>query len=172
MPELARAGLVLDTSHMAEESFFEALELFPGTVIASHSNVRKFVPTDRQLSDEMIRALVARNAVIGTVMYNHFLKPGDTPKAEVPLAVAVEHMRYICDLAGDARHVGIGTDFDGGFGVEYTPREIDTVADLYRLGEVLADAHFSDVDIENILSGNWLRVLKSALPEGEGTEKG
>jgi membrane dipeptidase len=168
MPELSRAGLILDISHMAEASFFEALDLFPGTVIASHSNVRALVNTDRQLSDEMIRALVARDGVIGAVLYNKFLQTGwveaGAHKEAVPLAVAVAHIQHICDLAGDTRHVGIGSDFDGGFGVESAPSEIDTVADLYRLGEALAAAGFHDEAIELVLGGNWLRLLRRALP--------
>ncbi len=169
MPELARAGLILDTSHMAEESFFQALDLFEGTVIASHSNVRKFVPTDRQLSDEMIRALIARDGVIGIVLFNSFLKAGwreaGAHKQDVSLATAVDHLKYICDLAGDARNVGIGTDFDGGFGVESAPRELDTVADLSKFSDALSAANFGDEDIDHILGGNWLRILRHALPE-------
>ncbi len=165
MLQLERAGFILDTSHLAEESFFEALSLFNGPVIASHSNARRFVPTDRQLSDEMIRALVARDGVIGAVFFSRFIKP-KAERAEVSLADVVTHIRHVCDLAGDTRHAAIGTDFDGGFGVEQTPREIDTVADLQKLGEALSAAKFGDADIENILSGNWLRVLQRALPEG------
>ena len=170
MPALTRAGLILDVSHMAERSFFDALELFPGTVIASHSNARALVPTDRQLSDAMIKALVARDGVIGAVLYNRFLQTGWTEaggrKADVPLSVAVAHIRHICDLAGDARHVAIGSDFDGGFGSEAAPSEIDTVADLYRLGEALSTAGFSEADVEQVLSGNWLRLLRRGLPSG------
>jgi membrane dipeptidase len=170
MPELARAGLILDASHMAEASFFEAMDLFPGPVIASHSNVRALVPTDRQLSDDMIRALVARDGVIGAVLYNKFLQPGwaeaGAHKEAVPLSVAVAHIQHICDLAGDARHAGIGSDFDGGFGAEAAPSEIDTVADLYRLGDALAAAHFDDAAVEQVLGGNWLRLLRRALPSG------
>ena len=170
MPELARAGLILDVSHMAERSFFDALELFPGTVIASHSNARALVPTDRQLSDAMIKELVARDGVIGTVLYNRFLQTGWAEaggrKEAVPLSVAVAHIRHICDLAGNARHVGIGSDFDGGFGSEAAPAEIDTVADLYRVGEALASAGFSEAEVEQVLSGNWLRLLRRGLPSG------
>ncbi len=170
MPELSRAGFILDTSHMAEQSFFDALELFDGAVIASHSNVRKFVPTDRQLSDEMIKALAARDGVIGSVFYNQFLKQrwreSGAQKDAVTLATVVDHMEYICDLAGDARHIAIGTDADGGFGVESAPREIDTVADLHKLADALSDANFGDADIDGILCGNWLRILRRALPNG------
>lgn len=166
LPRMERIGMILDVSHMAEQSFFEAIEIFHGTVIASHANCRAFVNTDRQLSDEMIRALVARGGVIGTVVYNRFLRADwdkSAVKSTVTLSDVAGHMQHICDLAGDALHVGIGTDFDGGFGMESTPREIDTVADLQKLGDVLA-GKFSDDDVANILGGNWLRLLRRALP--------
>jgi membrane dipeptidase len=170
MPELERAGLILDTSHMAEASFFEALDLFHGPVIASHSNARALVPTDRQLSDDMIRALVARDGVIGIVLHNPFLLAGwreaGSHKEAVPLTVVIRHIQHMCDLAGDTRHVGLGSDFDGGFGTEGAPSELDTVADLYRVGEALAAARFSDEAVEQMLSGNWLRLLRRALPSG------
>lgn len=168
MPHLERWGIILDASHMAEQSFFEAMDLFGGTVIASHSNCRAYVNTDRQLSDEMIRTIIQRDGVIGIVMYNRFLREGwdkSARKESVTLRDAVQHIQHICDLAGDTQHVGIGTDFDGGFGAESTPAEIDTVADLQKLGEALAAARFSDEDILNILSGNWIRLLQRALPK-------
>jgi membrane dipeptidase len=169
MSQLERAGMLLDISHMAEQSFFDAMELFGGAVIASHSNCRVFVGADpdRHLSDEMIRTILARDGVIGTVLYNGFIRAGwdiSAKKDAVTLADAVQHMQRICDFAGDARHVGIGTDFDGGFGMESTPREIDTIADLQKLGDALSAASFSDSDIVNILGGNWIRLLRRALP--------
>ncbi len=167
LPKMEEIGMILDTSHMAEQSFFEALDIFHGTVIASHSNCRTFVNTDRQLSDDMIRAIVERDGVIGIVVYNRFLK-ADWDKAAlkdgVTLADVVKHIKHMCDLAGNARHVGIGTDFDGGFGVESAPREIDTVADLGKVGDALAAASFSDQDIANILGLNWIRLLRHGLP--------
>ena len=170
MPQLERAGIVLDASHMAEQSFWDALELYHGTVIASHSNCRVFVNTDqdRQLSDEMIRAIAARNGVIGAVIYNRFIKAGwdqSARKDAVTYADLVRHTRHICDLVGDAYHVGIGSDFDGGYGVESTPKEIDTIADLQKMADALADAKFSDEDIVNILGMNWIRLLQRVLPQ-------
>lgn len=165
LPEMERVGLILDTSHMAEQAFFEAMEIYHGAVIASHSNCRAYVNTDRQLSDDMIRAIVAREGVIGTVFYNRFLHAGwetGARKDAVTFADVLRHMEHICDLAGDARHVGIGSDFDGGFGVESAPREIDTVADLQKLADVLA-ARFDDEDVLNILGGNWIRLLRRTL---------
>ncbi len=167
VPQLDRSGFILDASHMAEQSFFDALELFHGAVIASHSNCRTYVNTDRQLSDEMIRSIVSRDGVIGAVLYNRFLIEGwDTSarKEAVTLADVVRHVQHICDIAGNARHVGIGTDFDGGFGMESVPAELDSVADLHKVGDALARVGFSDEDVRNFLGGNWIRVLRKALP--------
>jgi membrane dipeptidase len=168
MREMARRGMILDTSHMAEQSFFEALDLFEGTLIASHSNTRKIVPTDRQLSDEMIRALVQRDGVVGAVFYNQFLqhewRKHGADKQAVAFATVIDHIKHICDLAGDAAHCGIGTDFDGGFGMEATPSEIDTAADLQKFGDALLRAGFSDDEARGIMGGNWLRLLERALP--------
>ncbi|HYB66946.1 MAG TPA: membrane dipeptidase, partial [Candidatus Acidoferrales bacterium] len=168
MKEMERTGLILDMSHMAEASFFEALDLFHGPVIASHSNCRSIVPTDRQLSDEMISALVAREGVIGAVLFNKFLQPDwretGAIKSKVTLSDVMKHIHHMCDLAGDRLHVGIGSDFDGGVGAESIPAELDTAADLQKVGEALGDAGFSQIDIDNILGGNWVRLLRRALP--------
>ncbi len=167
LPMMEAIGMILDTSHMAEQSFVEALDIFHGTVIASHSNCRAFVDTDRQLSDAMIQSIIERDGVIGIVAYNRFLKADwdqSALKQAVTLADVVRHIRHMCDLAGDTRHVGIGTDFDGGFGVESAPLEIDTVADLRKVGDALAAASFRDQDIANILGENWIRLLRRALP--------
>ena len=168
MKEMESAGLILDTSHFAEQSFFDALDLFHGRVIASHSNCRVFTPTDRQLSDEMISALLSRNAVIGTVIYNTFLDPKwverGKVKSEVTIATAIKHMNHVCELAGDRKHIGIGSDFDGGFGLESIPAELDTVADLQKFGPALRESGFSETEARGVLGENWIRFLKEALP--------
>lgn len=164
---MANFRAVLDVSHMAEKAFYEALDSYDGQVIASHSNPRRFRDSDRHLSDEMIRRLVERDGVIGVVPYNHFLwEPEARPvrKADAPLSRVAEVIDHICQLAGSARHVGIGTDFDGGFGADSTPEGLDTVADLLSLAPLLAARGYSDADIEAILSGNFLGVLRAALP--------
>lgn len=167
MPQIERAGILLDISHMAEQSFYDAMELFHGHVIASHANCRAYVNTDRQLSDDMIRTVVQRDGVIGAVTYNRFIKQNwdsSAKKDGVTLADLVQHMQHVCDIAGDCLHVGIGSDFDGGFGMQSTPSEIDTVADLQKLGPALSEAGFKDEDVANILGGNWVRLLRRALP--------
>jgi membrane dipeptidase len=171
MGELRRAGIALDVSHMAEASFWEALDLFDGPVVASHSNCRALVPLgrpDRHLSDPMIRALVERDAVIGVVLYNRFLDDDwayERGKSALGLDSALRHIDHICQIAGDARHVAIGSDFDGGFGAEAIPRELDSVADLGRIGAALRATGLGAADVEAVLSGNWLRILERTLPE-------
>jgi len=168
MRELAKSRLILDISHMSDESFFQALDLFPGTVIASHSNCRAIVPTDRQLSDDMIRALIARDGVIGAVFNNPFLVSGwaeaGRVKSQVTLSHVVQHIQHICNIAGDVLHVAVGSDWDGGFGVESTPAEIDTVADLGKLSLVLSGSGFSGGDVRGVMGRNWARILMKALP--------
>ena len=178
---MEHAGLILDVSHMAEESFWQALDVFHGPIVASHSNCRALMTggqhlsavmhrglLERQLSDEMIRAIVQRGGIIGAVLYNRFLDADWSPekgKHAVPLSVAVRHIDHICQLAGDDQHVGIGSDLDGGFGCEATPAEIDTVADLRQLRPALAATGHSAAGIEGITGGNWLRMLETTLPK-------
>jgi membrane dipeptidase len=168
MGEMEACGMILDTSHAAEASFFEELDLFHGRVIASHSNCRVFVPTDRQLSDEMIRALVSRKAVIGSVIYNTFLDPQwverGKVKSEVTLATVLKHMDHVCEIAGNRKQIGIGSDFDGGFGRESIPAELDSVADLQKFGPALREHGFSDAEARGVLGENWIHLLKEALP--------
>src|SRR5205814_2888835 len=133
---LDRKRIIHDASHLAEESFWDLLKMSDGPVMASHSNCRAFVPTDRQLSDEMIRALVKRGAVIGMNFYDKFLVPPEEfRKRKANLNDLLRHVRRGCDLAGDAEHVGIGTDMDGGFGREEIPEEIRDSGDLPKIAQ-------------------------------------
>jgi membrane dipeptidase len=163
---MQRVGLVLDTSHLAEESFWQALEQFEGTVIASHSNCRALVDSPRHLSDAMIRAIAERGGVIGIAPINPFLYANW--KRSQPFAVSlrrvVEHIDHVCQLTGSANHVGIGSDLDGGFGRDETPEELETVADFPRLAEALAAAGYAQEDVVRIMGGNWLRLLERVLP--------
>lgn len=160
-------GLILDTSHLAEQAFFEALLRFEGLAIASHSNCRRLVEGDRQLSDEMIAALMERGGVIGVVLHDGMLRSGWTAsdgKEAVGLPEIAAHIDHICQIAGTADHVGLGSDFDGGFGAEKAPREFDTVADLWVVGPELRERGFSPQDVAKVMGGNWLRVLGEGLP--------
>ncbi len=166
LQEMERVGMILDTSHLAEESFWQALERFHGPVIASHSNCRVFTPTDRQLSDDMIRALAERDSVIGIVPVNFFLDGTWSRSNRFPLGLdqMVKHIDHICQLVGDARHVGIGSDIDGGFGRDETPQEMDTVMDLAKLADALRSAGYKEDDIAGIMGRNWQHFLERALP--------
>ncbi|HEX6544335.1 MAG TPA: membrane dipeptidase [Ktedonobacterales bacterium] len=165
--EMESLGMILDISHLAEQSVWEALDAFSGVVIATHANCREYVPTDRQLSDETIRALAERDGVIGAVLHNAFLVGGYQRGSGVPvhLDAVVQHIDRVCQVTGSALHSAIGSDFDGGAGVESTPVELDSVADLGRIGDALRDRGYSASDVEGILGGNWLRVLHRGLPE-------
>ena len=161
-------NLVLDLSHMDDQSFFQALDRYDGPIIASHSNPRRLTNnTNRHLSDEQIRALVQHDGVIGTLIFNKFLLRDwehGYPQDAATVDTVVRAIDTVCQLAGDARHAAIGTDFDGGFGMRSTPAGFDTVADLQIIAPALKQHGYSDPDIDLILHGNWLRVLRQSLP--------
>lgn len=168
---MAAYPFVLDISHMDPLAARQALDVYEGPVIASHANPLGMLPgsnSNRHLPDDVIRSLIERDAVIGTVIFNLFLHPewrrGDR-RDGITLETVANHMDYICQMAGSARHVGIGSDFDGGYGVQSVPADVDTIADLQKLADVLARRGYSEQDIAQILGENWLRVLQSALPE-------
>ncbi|MHB0939172.1 MAG: dipeptidase [Armatimonadota bacterium] len=165
--EMARLGVMLDLSHLADEACAQALEAFPGRVVATHANSRFIVPNERQLPDDVVRAVAERDGVIGLVCYNRFVRAGWTEaqgKAAVSLDDLLPHARRIAGLAG-ARHLALGSDLDGGIGREHVPRELDTAADLPILAQVLAAGGFTPDEVEGILHGNWLRLLREILPE-------
>ncbi len=162
MHAMREQNVVLDVSHLAEESFWNALETGPEHVIASHSNARALVPTDRHLSDAMIRALGAKGGVMGLVIANVFLNPdatAETPKADTTLAYVTRHAEHVAGLIGWDR-VAVGTDFDGGFGVADVPAELERAADFARLGDAVPEAAR-----QGFLGGTWLKFLEGALPE-------
>jgi membrane dipeptidase len=165
---LADLNMILDLSHADEPAYLEALDRYEGPVIASHSNPRRFTPGRRGLSDEMIEQLIERDGVTGIVLYNRFLNPdyhlGD-PKSSVTLSDVVAAIDYVCQLAGNAHHVGIGSDFDGGFGAQQIPEGLDTVADLSKIGDALAEYGYTSDEVAGVLGGNWLRLLRHALPD-------
>lgn len=165
-------GMMLDLSHMAEQAYYEVLDRFSGTIIASHSNARALLDgspiPDRHLSDAMIHRLVERDGVIGVIPYNRFLKGGWLPedgRAVVTLEHVIRQIDHICQLAGDAQHTGLGSDFDGGFGLNQLPTGLDSIADLRFIGESLERSGYRSADVDAILSGNWLRMLRQGLPE-------
>jgi membrane dipeptidase len=170
--ELLRAfaslGMIVDLTHTAEPGFFQVLEYFDGPVLASHNMCRALVPADRQFSDEQIRALIERDAVIGMACDIWMLYPGwkrgETPNSVAPLARIADHVDHICQLAGNTKHVGIGSDLDGGFGTEQSPGDLGTIAGLQKLDGILKSRGYADADIDSIFFGNWLRLFSQHLP--------
>lgn len=164
--EMDRLGFILDVTHLCDECFWEALDLFHGPLWASHQNCRELVPHMRQFSDEQFKALIARGAVIGAALDAWMLAPGwvrgkTTPQsANVKLEQFVDHIDRVCQLAGNARHSGIGSDLDGAFGREQTPVDLDTIADLSRLPGMLSSRGYGDADVKLIMHENFIRFLK------------
>ncbi|RLD11123.1 MAG: peptidase M19 [Chloroflexota bacterium] len=168
---MADFNITLDISHMDERAALEALDYYPGSIVASHANAKALLKnssSNRHLTDRVIQGLMERDAIIGVVPHNRFLKDGwnfSDSRSEVTLAEhVVAQIDHICQIAGNAKHVGIGSDFDGGFGLSGVPAEIDTIADLQKLGPILAQKGYTEEDVKAILGGNWIAYLKETLP--------
>lgn len=161
-------GIILDATHLCDFAFWDALNHFHGPVWASHNNCRALVDHNRQFSDEMIKALIARGAVIGGVFDAWMLSTGwirgeSTPKERnVTLNTLLDHFDHICQLAGNANHIGIGSDLDGAFGKEQCPSDLESIADLQKIPDLLLARGYSDEDVQKVMHGNWLRFLKKA----------
>jgi membrane dipeptidase len=166
LAEMQRLGVTLDLTHCSDQAFWEALEHYEGLVLASHNNCRTLVPHQRQFSDEQLRAIFQRDGVIGAAFDAWMLQPGwvsgQSTNEAVTLNTVVDHMDHVCQLAGNSRHAGIGTDLDGGYGREQSPCDLDTIADLQKLAGLLANRGYNDDDIAAIMHGNWLRLLRQA----------
>ncbi|MCA9835528.1 MAG: dipeptidase, partial [Trueperaceae bacterium] len=169
LKEMERLGIILDLTHLSDKAFWQALEHFSGKVIASHNNCRALVPHQRQFSDEQLLSIIKRDGVIGVAFDTWMLEPGwikgESTNAGVGIAKVLDHIDHICALAGNSHNVGIGSDLDGGFGLEQSPHDLDTIADLALFPQLLKARDYKQTDIENIMHGNWLRFLEQALPE-------
>ena len=163
-------NMILDVTHLTDQGFDEALEVYKGPVWASHHNVRKIVPHQRQLTDEQIKRLVERGAVIGGMldcwaMDIRFIDTVSDPwQLDIKLEQLIDHWDHICQLAGNADHIAIGSDLDGIFGTEQSPWDMNSIADLQKYEHLLAARGYSSEDIQKIFHGNWLRFLRKALP--------
>ena len=160
-------NIILDATHLCDDSFWEALDFFKGAVWASHSNCRTLVSHNRQFSDEQIKVLIERNAVIGMpldawMMIPNWQRGSSTPEnMGLSLSHMVDHMDHICQLAGNSLHVGLGTDLDGGFGKEQCPADLNTIADLQLLPHLLEQRGYTETDIFNIMHENFIRFLQT-----------
>jgi membrane dipeptidase len=163
---MGRLEMALDLSHMSEESCLEALASYPGPIIASHANPQRMVPTPRLLSDRIIAEVAERDGVVGIMPVSWALVPNWRQRAreDITVDLVAEAIDIVCQIAGDVSHVGLGTDFDGGQGAECAPQGIETVADLPLIATALERRGYQQSDLAAILHGNWLRVLRQALP--------
>jgi membrane dipeptidase len=170
--EMERLGMILDATHLCDDSFLDAMDRFHGPVWASHNNCRVFVPHNRQFSDEQIRELVRRDAVIGVALDAWMMVPdwkrgiSDPERDGVSLKLMINNIDHICQLAGDSRHAGIGSDLDGAFGKEQCPYDLDTIADLAKVPAMLTEIGYKNEDVHNIMSNNWITFLMKNLPAG------
>ncbi len=167
---MADIGFSLDLSHMDRQAALQALDSYPGVILASHANALAMLAgseSNRHLTDEVIDGIFERDGVIGVVPFNTFLKPGWTLKdgrQDVPMQLIADHIDYYCQRAGNARHVGIGSDFDGGFGLQQVPAGIESIADLQKLAPILEERGYSPDDVAAVFGGNWIDILHRALP--------
>ncbi|MFP4394015.1 MAG: dipeptidase [Anaerolineales bacterium] len=161
---MAEYNLLLDLSHLWEDAVYEALDRYPGPIVATHANPRVFVDSPRLLSDDVIRRIAQREGVVGVIPFNVMLKAGwrrNDPR--LPLSSVVAAMDHVCQVVGHARAVGIGSDFDGGFGREAVPVGLESAADLPNIGAALKERGFDAADVRAILGENWLRVMRRTL---------
>lgn len=168
LKEMQELDIILDATHLCDDAFWDAMEIFDGPIWASHSNCRTLVDHNRQLSNAMIMTLIEKDAVIGSALDAWMIVPGwqrgtsDPAKMQCSLERVADHIDHICQLAGNTRHAGIGTDLDGAFGKEQCPYDLDTIADLQFFPAILKKRGYSTIDCENIMHGNWLRTLRKA----------
>jgi membrane dipeptidase len=177
--EMDRLGMLLDVTHTSDRSVWEALAIFNGPLLATHSNVRALCAGERQLPDDLVRAVIGRDGVIGASMDTWMIWPQGAPnwgadvwpnnrkhfqRADVTLAMLVDHMDYVNRMAGDALHSGIGGDTDGQGGRECAPADVDTIVDYLRIVDILRSRGYSESDVENVMWRNWVRLFDRALP--------
>jgi len=147
--EMEKLGIVLDTSHITDECFWDIADIKKDPFIASHSNCRSLCDTGRNLTDDMIKALADHHGVMGM----NYL-PGFIAKEGANLEKMVDHIDHIVKLVGPD-YVGLGSDFDGGGGcpgLEDSSKHINITREMVRRG-------YSEVDIKKILGGNHIRVF-------------
>ena len=168
LPIMRELGMPLDLTHTADQTFAEAADLFEGRIYSSHTACRSLAKMPRNHTDAQLKQIIDRDGVIGLPMFNHFLNAAyeeDSPKEMVTYATVVDHIDHICQLAGNVKQVGIGSDADGGFGKEHMPAELDTHRDINKLADVLSQRGYRDSDIAGILKDNWLRFFSETLPQ-------
>jgi membrane dipeptidase len=171
LKEMLSLGMILDATHLCDDAFWDAMDLYSGPIWASHNNCRSIVNHNRQFSDEMIKALIAKGAIIGAAFDAWMIVPGWSRGVSNPrdmncnLDKLIDHMLHICNIAGNANHIGLGTDLDGGFGSEQCPYDIKTIADLQNLNALFIHRGFTEKEVSQIFHKNWEDFLLKNLPD-------
>ncbi len=171
LKEMRRLNMLLDCTHLSDEAFWQAVRRFDGPVLASHQNCRAIAPMQRQFTDEQLKVVIERGGVIGASFDVVMIRSGWqyasmnnlTVNNPVMMDEIVDHIDHVCQLAGNANHSGIGSDLDGGFGREQSPRDLDTIADLQKLAALLAKRGYTPEDVEKIMWRNWVRLVGSVM---------
>lgn len=172
LAEMEKLSMPLDLTHASDTTFWDAIERYPGAVYSSHANCRAITQQQRELSDEMIRAILGRDGVLGVVMCNPMIRPDliqgpvwNSTHHEVTLEHLTDHIDHLCQLAGDAEHVALGTDTDGGFGSEACPHGYDRHGDVLKLADILRQRGYRESDLAAFYHGNWLAFYAKHLPD-------
>ena len=178
--EMDKLGMILDVTHTSDTTVRESLEIFDGPILASHQNCRALVPGERQQPDDILKAVIDRGGVIGASMDTWMLHRTvhkdwsmSTPESRrdlytresITLEDLVDHIDYVCQLAGNSNHAAIGGDTDGQGGRDGAPADVDTVADYQKIAGILEHRGYKDEDIAGIMHGNWQRFFEAHLPK-------
>jgi membrane dipeptidase len=155
---MRRKRVILDISHLADEAVADAFDLWRGPIMSSHSNARALVPGDRQITDATAAEIARRGGILGISFYRTHLRP----KGPAGLDDVVRHALHLARAAGGPEHVGLGTDLDGGFDASY-----GAISDTKELGALRRKLrkHFTAAQVEGIMGENWLRFLRTNLPD-------
>lgn len=168
LKEMDSLNMILDITHLTDRGFSEAMDLYQGNMWASHHNCRSLVAHQRQLSDEQIKTLLERDAVIGVafdtwMLVDNWVRGTDDPKERnVHTALVADHIDHVCQLAGNTKHAAIGTDLDGAYGKEQSPYDLDTIADIQMLEDILTKRGYSEDDLNRVFHQNWIDFLRRA----------
>ena len=168
--EIEKLNMILDVTHLCDQSFWEAIDHYNGKMWASHSNCRSLVPNQRQISNLQIKELIARKAIIGMAFDAWMMIPkwqkgiSDPKKSDLVIETIIDHIDHICQLSGNSNHIALGTDLDGGFGKEQCPYDLETISDLQKMDALLKKRGYSENDIQKILNQNAINFLMGSLP--------
>lgn len=165
--EMDKLGFILDLTHSSDVAAVESLERYEGAVVVTHANARRFAKGARMIRDDVLETIAGRGGMLGLMPANWALgypeAAGDR-RGEVRLSGVVETILKLREWLGDGA-VGLGTDWDGGFGREQLPLDFDSIADIGLIEKGLLEAGASSSFVSGFMGENWLRLLHANLPD-------